>query len=302
MHDCASKLSAGVWLANDWTTLPLAARLASERGGIYGYDTHEFASEEFGDQLKWRLWKRPMVCALERAFIQGAAVVSAVSNGIAERLDAMYGLERPSLTIRNTPAYEEFPFRPTGPRIRVLYHGIVAAGRGLEAAIDSVALWRPEFDLTIRGPENPGFSDALRQRIHDGGLQDRVRLVTAVPMTELVREAASFDVGLFALPGHSRHNEFALPNKFFEYVMAGTALCVSDLPEMSRLVRRYQLGTLIPSVKPKAIAAAINALDQKLIDAFKRKALSAARELCWERELAHLVEAYRSLLPEAATG
>ena len=59
-------------------------------------------------------------------------------------------------------------------------------------------------------------------------------------MTALVREASAYDVGLFALPGNSRHNEFALPNKFFEYVMAGLALCVSDLPEMARLVRQVR--------------------------------------------------------------
>jgi hypothetical protein len=62
-------------------------------------------------------------------------------------------------------------------------------------------------------------------------------------MTDLVREAAAFDVGLFALPRHSNHNRYALPNKFFEYSMAGLALCVSDLPEMGALVRRDQLGT-----------------------------------------------------------
>ena len=293
-------MAADIWLANDWTALPIAARLATENGGNYGYDTHEFATEEYTERWKWRVLTRPLVCALERRFIGGAAVVSAVSDGIAERLDRMYRLKRPSLTIRNTPVYEKSVFRPTGPRVRVLYHGVVVVGRGLEAAIDSVALWRPEFDLTIRGPENPEFSDALRRRIRDAGLEDRVRLVPPVPMTELVEEATAFDIGFFALPGHSRHNEFALPNKFFEYVMAGLALCVSDLPEMARLVRQHRLGVLVPSLDPAAIAAAINALDRERIDACKLNALAAAGELCWERESTRLIEAYRAVMPETA--
>ena len=111
-------------------------------------------------------------------------------------------------------------------------------------------------------------------------------------MTALVREAAQFDVGFFALPGHSRHNEFALPNKFFEYVMAGLALCTTDLPEMARLIREYDLGVTIAAVEPNAIAAAVNALDPDRIDRFKRNALRAARELCWERESERLVAAY----------
>lgn len=293
----ALQVEALIWLANDWAMLPVAARLARERGGIYGYDTHEFATEEYAENWRWRLFQRPMVGAIEREYIRDAAVVSAVSSGIAERLDRLYLLPRASLTIRNTPEYQEVPFRPTRrDRIDVLYHGIVVANRGLEAAVDSVPLWRPEFTLTIRGPENPAFSPALRERIAALGLQDRVRLAPAVPMTDLVREAAAFDVGFFALPGHSHHNEFALPNKFFEYVMAGLALCTTDLPEMARLIRQYDLGLTIAAVEPAAIAAAINALDPERIDRFKRNALAAARELCWERESERLIAAYDAAL------
>jgi len=300
LYRCAGRIDADVWLANDWNMLPIAARLAAERGGSYVYDTHEFAAEEYAEKWRWRLWQKPLVCAIEKRFIRDAVVVSAVSAGIAERLAQMYRLAQPPLVIRNMPAYQRCTFRPTGTRIRVLYHGIVAIGRGLEAAIDSVALWRPEFELTIRGPENPGYSDQLRQRIRDAGLGDRVRLVPAVPMTELVREAVPFDIGFFALPGHSRHNEFALPNKFFEYLMAGLALCVSDLPEMARLVKECMLGVLIARVEPVAIAAAINGLDREGIDAFKRRALAAAGELCWEREAERLVSAYGAVLPQTA--
>jgi glycosyltransferase involved in cell wall biosynthesis len=297
----AREINADVWLANDWTTLPIAARLAREKGGRYSYDTHEFAVEEHAESLKWRFLQRPMVRAVEHELISEAAVVSAVSKGIAERLDGLYRLSRPALAIRNTPGFEEVRFRATqAERIRVLYHGIVTPNRGLEAAIDSVRLWRRQFTLTIRGPETAGFSTALRRRIRDLGLDDRVCLAPAMPMTELVKAASAFDIGLFALPGHSRHNQLALPNKFFEYITAGLALCVSDLPEMARLVRRYRLGELIACIDPSAIAAAINAFDSERIDRCKRNSLSAAGELCWERESAHLVTAYRNLLPEAA--
>jgi glycosyltransferase involved in cell wall biosynthesis len=295
MYEAAGETKADIWLANDWSVLPLAARLARERGGRYIYDTHELATEEYAEKWKWRLFDKPLVCAIERKFISDAAVVSAVSPGIAERLDRMYRLPRPSLVIRNTPLYQSCSFRPTGERVRVLYHGIIAPGRGLEEAIDSVATWRPEFELTIRGPENPGYNDALRQRIRDAGVEGRAQLVPPVPMTELVREANDFDIGLFALPGHSRHNEFALPNKFFEYAMAGLALCVSDLPEMARLVKQYRLGVLMPKLAPAAIAQAINGLDRERIDFYKQNALAAARELCWERESERMVTACEAL-------
>jgi len=115
-----------------------------------------------------------------------------------------------------------------------------------------------------------------------------------------VHEEAAYDIGFFALAGTSRHNEFALPNKFFEYIMAGLALCLTELPEMARLLREYKLGVTFRSVELVAIATAINALDPANIDRYKRNALAAARELCWERESERLIKAYEALLDRAA--
>ena len=66
--------------------------------------------------------------------------------------------------------------------------------------------------------------------------------------------------------------------------MAGLALCVTDLPEMAGWSAQYDLGVTFRSVEPGESPAAINAVDPAQIDAFKRNALAAARELCWERE------------------
>lgn len=286
---------ADVWLGNDWTSLPMVARLAAEQGAPYGYETHELAADEFDEDPRWRLVQRPIRVAIESRFIRQASIVSTVSQGIAERLRVMHALPEQPLVVRSTPTYTPTPFRPTGDRVRVLYHGVVREHRGLEACVRSVAHWRPEFDLTIRGPCSESYRAALLEEARAAGVQDRVRVVDPVPMTELVREASAFDVGLFALPGHSRHNRYALPNKFFEYVAAGLALCVSDLPEMAALVQRHGLGRLIGDVSPQAIAAALNGFERPTLDEAKRNALAAARELCWERESARMVEAYSAL-------
>jgi glycosyltransferase involved in cell wall biosynthesis len=285
----AEQYKADVWLANDWTALPIARRLAHEQGAALVYDTHELASDEYAERLRWRILHRPLVVALERECLEKASLVTCVSDGIADRLTEIYKLPERPLVVRNTPSYQEMPFRRTGGQVEVLYHGIVSRGRGLEECIRSVALWRPEFRLTIRGPGPEEYRALLNREIAAAGVRDRVRIVSAVPMTALVREANAFDVGLFALPDHSRHNRFALPNKFFEYTMAGLALCVSDLPEMARLVRQSDLGTLISGMTPQAIAAAVNSLTRDSIDHHKQAALLAARQLNWERESDKLV-------------
>jgi glycosyltransferase involved in cell wall biosynthesis len=289
-----------IWLANDWTALPIVGRLAAEQDVPYAYDTHELAIDEYAQSLRWRLIHRPLIAAVERKGIAGAAVASCVSQGIADRLHEFYGLPEKPLLIRNMPRYEAHPYRPCGETIEVLYHGVVYEGRGLEACIDSVALWRPEFRLTIRGPAPKEYLATLSRRIEAAGLGERVVLAPPVPMIDLVKEAARFDVGLFALPGHSKQNMHVLPNKFFEYTMAGLALCVSDLPEMTALLRQHDLGRLIPEVTPQAIAAAVNGFDRAMIEACKRRALEAAKVLNWEAEADRLFAAIAQAVPAAS--
>jgi glycosyltransferase involved in cell wall biosynthesis len=273
-----------LWLANDWTSLPIVRKLAVEQGVPFAYDTHELAVDEYAERWAWRLLRRPVIAAIEGTAMRKAASVSCVSDGIARRLVEFYGLSRPPLVIRNTPSYQPIGFRATGEQIRVLYHGLVSTGRGLEACIESVELWRPEFSLTLRGPANPEYLEHLTQLARERGVADRVKFVPPVPLVDLVSRAAEHDVGLFALPDHSLQNVYVLPNKFFEYMMAGLALCVSDLPEMARILNRHSLGVLIGVVTPEAIAAAINQMSSATIDTYKRNALAAAQEFNWENE------------------
>jgi glycosyltransferase involved in cell wall biosynthesis len=288
---------ADLWLANDWTSLPIVKAIAEEQGVPFAYDTHELAVEEYAQRRLWRILQRPVIAAIERQCVRGAAFVTCVSQGIADRLAELYRPKRVPFAIRNVPHYEAYPFRPTGNSVRVLYHGIVAPGRGLEACIRSVADWRPEFTLTIRGPSSGNYADTLQALVKECGLSERVVLAPSVPMIDLVREASAFDIGLFALPGHSLQNFHVLPNKFFEYIMAGLALCVSDLPEMSRLLKHHDLGRLIDEVTPSAIAAAINGFDRDSIDRYKRNALQAARELNWEVEALRFSQACADAIP-----
>ena len=287
---------ADLWIANDWNTLPIAAHLALLSGGAYAYDTHEMAYDEHAESLAWTLLQRPPVFAVEHKYIGGAKAVTAVSEGISARLQSLHGLQVRPTTIRNTPLYQQTPFRPAAEQVRVLYHGIIVPGRGIEACIRSVASWQPRFDLTLRGPMTADYRAVLEAEIAAADVGGRVHLAPPVPMRELVAEAAAFDIGLFALPGHSKHNVYALPNKLFEYAMAGLALCVSDMPEMKSTVEGHDMGVVFRGTAPAAIAAAINGLSRERIDACKRGALVAARSLCWENEQVRMVALYAGVL------
>ncbi|MFZ2099261.1 MAG: glycosyltransferase [Oricola sp.] len=295
----ARACSPGIWLANDWTTLPIAARLCRENGGAYMYDTHEFASGEFANSWQWRHTLRAIVRQLETRFLPGAAAVTTVSVGIAGALEAEYSLQEPVTVVRNVPRYEEHPYRAVGETVDVLYHGIVIPGRGLEACIRSVCDWRDEFTLTIRGPGQPDYISSLKRLAEAQGVSKRVNFAPPVAAEDLVCSATSFDIGLFVMPAGSVQNRFVLPNKLFEYIMAGLCVCVSDLPEMEPIVTGYGVGRLVEQSTPEFIAAAVNGLDRQTVESCKSRSLIAARTLNWDAEKQKLL-ALAGAIAEAA--
>lgn len=296
IHDAVAKLSGpALWIANDWPMLPIAAEAAATKGGIVVYDSHELAMEEFAERPEWRKYVRPLVAHVEAKYIRCAKVISSVSPGITAHLQQAYNVPAAHLTLRNAPAWQATAPRPVGDPVRLLYHGLVAPGRGLEALIESAPAWPPGFTLTLRGPASPqGYAAGLADLVARHGAADRVTLEGPVPMTELVEAARAFDIGLMALPGHSAHTRFALPNKLFEYMMAGLALGVTRLEEMTALLDDTGAGFSIGDGSPAAITAAINGLSREAIDRMRSAALAAARRYNWDAEAAPVIDAYRA--------
>ncbi|HEV7284593.1 MAG TPA: glycosyltransferase [Kaistia sp.] len=296
LYEITRLVKADIYLANDWHTLPIAMRAARETGNFFGYDTHEYALEEYRYRLAWRLFRRPLARSVERVGFRGALVTSTVSAGIAEDMAREYGLSAPLLVIRNTPDRRDVEFRPCDGMMTVIFHGLIARDRGLEDCIRSVALWRPEFKFVLRGPVSAEYRAELDAIARECGVTDRVDFLPPVPMIDLIREAAKADIGISTPPKTSKHNIYALPNKFFEYIQAGLALCIADLPDMGKIVKRHDLGLLIPEVTPEHIAQTINNFTVESVNRFKENSRLAAAELNWQVERQRLVGAYTDAL------
>ncbi|GAA0599845.1 glycosyltransferase [Caenispirillum bisanense] len=283
-------------IAHDYFTAPIAARLAELSGGKFTVDCHEYAFGQYMHDSTWRFWDRPWIRSMEKRFLPKAAVVTTVCDGIADALQSDYGLPHRPSVVRSASIYRELPFRPTGETIEVLYHGIVSPMRGLEETIASVPLWRPEFRFVIRGPGPEDYLDSLRSLAAGHGVADRVRIDPPVLFNDMVPEANKSDIGFFVQQDISLQKRFTLPNKLFEYIVAGLAICVADLPEMARIVREHDLGVLVPGIAPQAIADAINSLTRERIDTYKRNSLATAKVLNWEHEAGTMLQAYERAL------
>ena len=290
-------------LCHDWFTAPIADRLGAKLDVPYSIDVHEYARGQYMAQGPHRWRERPWCHALQKRFLPRAGGLTTICDGIADLLQEDYELpERPTV-IRSFARRQELSPRPTGDRITVLYHGFIAQTRGLEQAIASAPHWNAEFHLVIRGGGDEAYLAELRALVERAGAGDRVTIEAPVPASEMIARAnADADIGFFVQPDISQQKRFTLPNKFFEYVTAGLALCVSDLPEMARLVNEHELGLLVPKATPESIAAAINSLDVDAIDRYKRNSLEAARTLDWNREKDVMLGLYDRVVEAGAAG
>lgn len=141
-----------------------------------------------------------------------------------------------------------------------------------------------EVFISVAPGGNPAYERKLRQLARDQGVFELIRFEPPVAPDEIVSAATKADIGLFVPPGANAQSRFVLPNKVFEYMMAGLAVCVSGMPDMTRIVLSSNAGVVCKGEQPSTIAACINGLDQTKIDAFKRSSIEAAKELCAETE------------------
>ena len=110
---------------------------------------------------------------------------------------------------------------------------------------------------------------------------------------------SSADIGLTVLPpDYSLSIRLCLPNKFFEYIMAGLPILSSNLDAISNIIHLYRVGYVLPDLTPSAIGQAINTMlaNQEELTCMRANALNAVKSgLTWEEESRHLVHLYQDI-------
>jgi|CXWL01.1.fsa_nt_gi glycosyltransferase involved in cell wall biosynthesis len=286
-------------IAHDYHTSDVGYELAKEFGAKFSVDVHEYAVMQYSNDPQWVRNVQPVIRTVQDHYFRKADVLTVVGAGIAELVAQETPLKRPPVVIRNVPFANPQTFRPVGDRIKVLYHGDLSRPREIDMAIRSMPMWRNEFDLVLRGNGDPAYIGELKRLVSRLGLEQRVTFEPAVPFDQIVPAANSADIGYFAYRAYSPQIQFALPNKFFEYVMAGIAVCISDLREVGALVREHNVGLLIPEHTPEVIANTVNSFNPDSIARFKRASLTASETLNWETERKSLLAAYDALWEDA---
>jgi len=298
----AIKQHADVYHAHDLDTL-LAGYIAKRRTRKkLVYDFHELYTEQFKEGVKTGSWRRYYL-SLERALVKTTDLRLTVCESLGDWVTQRYGTDG-VITVRNVPVYRPLAPGPadSGREPVILYHGGYFRDRGLEQLIESVQ-YLERGRIVFRGFGE--LEDHLRALVREQGLGNRVSFAPPVPMPELVKTAAEADIGVIPYIPFCLNNRFCLPNKLFEYLMAGLAVAGSDLPELRKVIMGHNVGLVFNPEDPQDIAKVLNEMlgDATRLGGMKRNASLAARtSYNWEVEAQKLVKGYQSLTSSGIEG
>jgi len=274
-----------VIICHDIYALLAASALKRQFGCPIIYDSHELWPQA---DLMAADWEEGLMTRLERRAIRHADAVITVSPPLGEHLESLYGLEH-VVIVPNAepfdPAIVPSPDRSPEEPVRFLLQGRVAAGRGIDVLLAAWAdLEREDAVLELRCPEDPYLS-FLRETFAAPIRAGRVVMRQPVSEPELVRAAATADVGIIPYVGPSLNHIYACPNKLSQYMHAGLAILANDLAFVGDVVRRYECGVLYDADRPETLHAAVQSLveDRDRLRVMKQNAyLAASGEFNWE--------------------
>ncbi|MFZ1321658.1 MAG: hypothetical protein WAT71_08900 [Ignavibacteria bacterium] len=276
IHNYESSPVFDLIIANDLDTVPVAFNFF--KGKKVMSDLHEFTQSEFEDRFYFKYIHKDYVIYECNKYFPKLNAVTTVCNSIAAEYKKQYSVD--PFVITNAAEYEKLNPGTVKEKIRIIHHGAAIRSRKIELMIETASLLDERFTLDLMlMPNEPDYYSYLKEMISG---MDRVKMIEPVDYKDIISYCNSYDIGMFILPPVNLNYKYALPNKFFEFVMSRLAVITGPSIEMSYYINKYKLGISTDSFNPSQIAEEINKLSNEQIEKFKLNSDKSAYELSAE--------------------
>jgi len=174
----------------------------------------------------------------------------------------------------------------------VLHLGSADEGRGMEQMIAAAKYFEKNMILVfIGGGKTEKQAQELVKKYH---IKEKVRFLPAVLPDEIISTIKSADLGLALTQNISLSYYYSLPNKLFQYILAGVPILGSNFPEFRKIISKNGIGEVVNPANPELIAKKIIVMVKKSSQKKYRKKLYGITksQYNWEVESKKLLNFY----------
>jgi len=284
--------------AHDLWVLPAVYSLRLFKNFRIIYDAHEYYEglEIFNkNRIRKKFW-----LLIEKTVITYVDVLITVSEPIARLYKQKYPTLKYIEVIRNVPKKEVINNAliseklPVTDKKIVVYQGHFKPGRGLLKLIEAMSDIDGVQLVLIGGGE---LEQEIRNKIKLLDIEKKISLPGYIPTNQLISTASKADLGVVLFEPTSLNYTYALPNKFFEYMMAGIPVLASNLETFEEYIKTYRTGVTVDPKNVQEITQTIKKMiadDEQLME-WRENSRQASNTLNWENESHKMKQIYEKI-------
>jgi glycosyltransferase involved in cell wall biosynthesis len=221
--------------------------------------------------------------------------VITVNNSIAEFYKERYGKD--VKVIRNVPVTRYYKVEksrqelnlPPDKKIILLQGAGINIQRGAEEVVEAMQYIDNAILMIIGGGD---VYPELKRIVGVRNLGQKVIILDKMPFDKLYEYTVHADIGLSIDKDTNINYRYSLPNKLFDYIQARVPVLASQLPEITHIIKKHNVGTFIDNHDPRHIAERMLSMleDNEQMMIWKENLKFASEELVWENEKKVLVD------------
>jgi glycosyltransferase involved in cell wall biosynthesis len=276
---------------HDTIALVLGIFLKPLTGSKVVYDAHELESDRNG--LSKKLGK--VIFGFEKIVWKCIDGFITVSPSILKWYLKNLGQKKSEIILNSPEIKKRKPNRNKDLRKKFgipqtkkifLYNGIIGPGRSIKTLLQVFQDPKIKSHIVFLG-----YGDWVSYIKEAQRNNSKIHYHKPVSHSEVVSLTTAADFGLCLIEKVSLSDFFCLPNKLFEYIFAGLPVLASKFPDIEKLVKEYDLGTVC-EINIKNILAQV----QKLENKNSRKKIKSLKKLSWLQQKRKLLNFYERVI------
>lgn len=278
-------------------SLPFASSLKKTTGAKLVYDCQEYFKGQYSTaapaEYKW-------VKDAEDRFVKNANIILATTNVMLERLKNDFGGNYIFLRVRNLPLETavNYPVDSNSDSLKMIWHGLTIVPentRGIHIILHAISHCKTPVHLFLQGnisEENRRKLDVMLDRLQ---IEEKVTVLSPAHPDNIVPSLIQYDIGVAGELAEQENQLLTSSNKLFEFICAGLATIVPDLPGLKETIVELGTGVLFKPGNYMELADIIDGLNKNkpLLVQYKKASKAAASYLSWENDYDEVFKAMK---------